>query len=210
VTATTQVTGFTATRRRKLIETTQADSRIPRVASQRSYLRGGLPPVYQEGDFGLRFVAALEEGLDPIVALLDGLAAHFSAEMAPLDILELLGAWVGEMPEEAWPEPVQRAWVRSSAELARRRGTRRGLELALSIAFPDLPLRVEDGGRVAWAAASDKLPPAGTATLVVYCDTPIPEARQASIARLIEQVKPVHVGHRLRVKVPRPPKAAGS
>jgi len=208
--ATTQVTGFTATRRRRLIAVTQAGGRAPKVASQRSYLRDSLPPVYQEGDFGLRFVAAFEEILDPIVALLDGLAPHFGADLAPLDILELLGAWVGATPQEAWPEPVQRAWVRSSAELARRRGTRRGLELALSIAFPDLPLRVEDGGRVAWAPMSDELPSAGTASLVVYCDTPIPEARQAAIARLIEQVKPVHVGYRLRVKVQRPPKAGSS
>ena len=44
----------------------------PPVASTRAYLRNGLPSLYQDGDFGMRFVGALEELLDPIVAILDG------------------------------------------------------------------------------------------------------------------------------------------
>ena len=54
----------------------------PPVASSRAYLRDALPAVYQEGDFGMRFIGALESLLDPIVAVLDALPAHFSAAHA--------------------------------------------------------------------------------------------------------------------------------
>ena len=64
----------------------------PPVASTRAYLRNGLPSLYQDGDFGMRFVGALEELLDPIVAVLDALPAHFDPNHAPRDILELLSA----------------------------------------------------------------------------------------------------------------------
>jgi hypothetical protein len=38
---------------------------------------------------------------------------------------------------------------------------------------------------------------------VVYCDEPLDEDVLASVARVIEQVKPVHVRYRLRVKAQR-------
>ena len=66
----------------------------PQVASSRAYLRNGLPSLYQDGDFGMRFVGALEELLDPIVAILDSLHYHFDANHAPADILNLLAAWL--------------------------------------------------------------------------------------------------------------------
>jgi len=53
---------------------------LPGSASGRSYLRTGLPAVYQTGDrtdFGMRFLTALEMVLDPVVALLDNLPSHF-------------------------------------------------------------------------------------------------------------------------------------
>ena len=40
----------------------------------------------------------------------------------------------------------RRELVLQSAEATRWRGTRRGLEMALRLTFPDLPLRVEDEG----------------------------------------------------------------
>ena len=120
----------------------------PPVASSRAYLRDALPAVYQEGDFGMRFVGALETLLDPIVAVLDALPAHFSADHAPRDVLDLLSAWLGVDLDESQTPAQRRAMVRQAAELGRRRGTRAGLELALSLGFPKLPLRVEDLGGV--------------------------------------------------------------
>jgi hypothetical protein len=89
--------------------------------------------------------------------------------------------------------------VRHAAELGRRSGTRAGLELALSLAFPKLPLRVEDLGGVRTAPPDGGMD-APAATFIVYCDKPIAEEVQAAVARCIEQYKPVHTTYRLRVK----------
>jgi phage tail-like protein len=176
---------------------------IPSSASSRLYLRAGLPAIYQEGDFGLRFVGALETLLDPILALLDSLDSHITPELAPGDILWLLGSWLGVELDESWAEDRRRELVRSAADLARARGTRHGLELELKIAFPHLPLRVEETGGVFAATDPSKLPPVEEPGFVVYCDTPLTEPEQASVARAIEHLKPIHIGYRLRVKAPR-------
>ena len=182
-----------------MVQLSSGPTETPPVASSRAYLRAGLPAVYQEGDFGMRFVGALETLLDPIVAVLDALPAHFSADHAPRDVLDLLSAWLGVDLDESQTPAQRREMVRKAAELGRRRGTRAGMELALALAFPKLPLRVEDLGGV----RTD--PPEGgadapAATFIVYCDTPIAEETQAAVARCIEQYKPVHTSYRLRVK----------
>ena len=65
------------------------DQPVPSPASNRRYLRDGLPGLYRDDDFTMRFVGALEQVLDPIVSVLDALPAHFDPELAPLDILAL-------------------------------------------------------------------------------------------------------------------------
>ena len=175
----------------------------PPVASSRAYLRGGLPAVYQDEDFGMRFVGALEELLDPIVAILDGMSAHFDPDLAPRDVLDLLAVWLGVDLDESQSIAARREKVRHAAELGRRRGTVRGLELALALSFPGLPLRVEDAGGVSWST-EDAAPVEASATqFIVYCDRAIPAEQQAAVARCIEQVKPIHTSYRLRVKAPR-------
>ena len=173
----------------------------PQVASSRAYLRAGLPAVYQESDFGMRFVGALEEMLDPIVAVLDALPAHFDPDFAPRDILNLMAAWLGVDLDESQEIKYQREMLRRSADLGRRRGTVRGLELALELHFPGVPLRVEDQGSVRITAKPGEKPKdAPPPSFVVYCDKAVPETMQAAIARCIEQYKPVQAGYRLRVR----------
>ena len=175
----------------------------PRVVSERAYMRGGLPSLYQEEDFGMRFVGALEEVLDPVVAILDALPHHFDPDLAPRDILSLLSAWLGVDIDESQPISTRRDKIRQAAELGRRRGTVAGLELALKLSFPNLPLRVEDQGGVVWAVDPAAKAEANPAQFIVYCDKTIPEEQQAAVARCIEQVKPVHTTYRLRVKAPK-------
>jgi hypothetical protein len=85
--------------------------------------------------------------------------------------------------------------------LSRLRGTRAGLELALALHFPRLPLRVEDGGGVAWSVGGP-LPAPGPASFVVLCDKPINRREATDVTRLIDAFKPAHVGYRLRIKDP--------
>jgi phage tail-like protein len=174
----------------------------PTVASSRAYLRNGLPAIYQESDFGMRFIGALEELLDPIVAVLDALPAHFDPDHAPRDILNLLSAWLGADIDESQDLKYQREMVRRAADLGRKRGTVSGLELALQLHFPDVPLRIEDQGGVKWSLDQQPVE-APPPSFVVYCDKPIPEQTQAAVARCIEQHKPVGTAYRLRVKAPK-------
>jgi phage tail-like protein len=182
-----------------MLQMSSGPKETPPVASTRAYLRNGLPALYQDGDFGMRFVGALEELLDPIVAVLDALPYHFDPNHAPRDILELLAAWLGVDLNETQDIRHQREMVLRAAELGRRRGTVKGLELALRLHFPEVPMRVEDHGGVIWHGRPG---PAErpSASFVVYCDIPVEENVQAAIARCIEQYKPVHSTYRLRVK----------
>jgi phage tail-like protein len=192
--------GFSAAPRAKLFASGDA---APTPAANRAYLRAALPAVYQENDFSMRFVGALETLLDPIVAILDSLQAYVDPDTAPQDLLELLTAWLGlELDETQTPEQ-RRELIRRAAELGRTRGTRAGLELALELAFPGAPLRVEDGGGVLIVSDPASLPDVNPPHFDVYCDEQLTQERLAAIARVIERVKPVHVGHRLRVRKPK-------
>src|SRR3954451_17566529 len=148
-----------------MVQLSSGTTETPASASSRAYLRDGLPSLYSDGDFGMRFVGALESVLDPIVAVLDALPEHFDPDYAPRHILNLLSAWLGVTLDESQPITVQRDTIRRAAELGRRRGTRGGLrrgttavlELALALAFPAVPLRVEDEGGVVWSVAAESV-----------------------------------------------------
>jgi phage tail-like protein len=179
-----------------------ASAVAPPIVSRRATLRRGMPSIYHETDFAMRFVGALERVLDPIAGVLDALPQHFAPDYASWAMIDMLSAWLGVEIDEAQPLEAQRETVRMAAELGRRRGTVRGLELALRLTFPGIPMRVQDGGGVRWSmdGAPAEVAPA---SFVVYVDTPIPEDRQAAIARCIEHHKPVQASYRLRVKTPR-------
>lgn len=181
----------------------------PPAVSGRRYLRDNLPGIYSEGDFGMRLVSGFEALLDPLVAALDNLPEHFDPVYAPRDVLDLLTEWLGLEHDEARSGEERRAIVRMAPELMRRRGTRVGLELALSLAFPGVPFRVEDGGAVTWSLDLDEPEKPAPPSFIVYCDVPLSPARLGAVARLIDQAKPAHVTYRLRVKSP-PRQSGGS
>src|SRR3954463_1152560 len=140
-----------------MVQLSSGTRETPTSASSRAYLRDGLPSLYADSDFGMRFVGALESVLDPIIAVLDALPEHFDPDYAPRHILNLLSAWLGVTLDESQPIDVQRDTISRDAELDRRRGTKGGLELALSLAFPAVPLRVEDEGGVVWSVAAESV-----------------------------------------------------
>jgi len=172
----------------------------PEPVTGRGYLRGHLPAIYTEGDFATRLVSAFESVLDPLVATLDNLPEHFDAAYAPRDVLELMTDWLALERDELRSGEERRRILQRAPELMRLRGTKAGIELALELAFPAVPFRVEDSGRVSWSLDPDGDWKGAPAAFVIYCDMPLPEDRQAAVARLIDQAKPAHVAYRLRVR----------
>ena len=132
-------------------------SDAPATVSVRRHLRNGVPDIYrrnatatrdQPPPFVMRFLHALEEVLDPIVATLDSLPAHLDVDLAPEHALEGLASWLGVDEVESLPPDQRREAVRRAGELGRLRGTRAGLQLALSLFFPSISMRINDHGGV--------------------------------------------------------------
>ena len=199
----------------------------PSTVSARQHLRQGVPDIYrrdrgarqdQPPPFAIRFLHALEEVLDPIVATLDSLPAHLDADLAPEHALAGLATWLGVDDVEVLPAQQRREAVRRAGEVARTRGTREGLELALSLFFPDIDMRVNDHGAVVVSErVDDTPPPAAIASVDVVCDQALPPETQMAVARCIESWKPVHAHYKLRVRrgdrvrtMPEVPRAASA
>ena len=178
----------------------------PPTASARRYLRDGLPAVYRENDFAMRFLEGLEEVLDPIVAFLDALPAHLDLSLAPPEFIMLVGEWLGVDPEGRWQgllghdEVRRRRLVGRATVIARRRVTRAALQLVLDLLFPDLGLTVRDFGRSTFSGEL-RDPPAADASFEVVSAVEPARGRRAAIDRVVEQLRPVHVAYRgLRIE----------
>jgi phage tail-like protein len=192
------------------IERAVGSDPTPRPVSMPGHLRGHLPAIYDDGDFGMRLLSSLEEVLDPLVAILDNLPEHFAAAYAPRDVLELLTDWLALERDELRSGEERRRIVGRAPELLRLRGTRAGLELALELAFPGIPFRIEDTGGVTWALDPDGAWKDAPDSFVIYCDMPLPENTLAAVARLADQAKPAHIGYRLRVRAADPDETGGA
>jgi phage tail-like protein len=185
-------------------------SDAPATVSVRRHLRDGVPDIYrrnhnatrdQPPPFVMRFLHALEEVLDPIVATLDSLPAHLDADLAPEHALDGLASWLGVDEVEALAPDQRREAVRRAGDLGRLRGTRAGLQLALSLFFPAISIRINDHGGVVVGESADAAPPPATAaSFEVLCDQSLPPETQMAVARCIERWKPVHAHYKLRVK----------
>src|SRR3954465_7926133 len=95
-----------------MVQLSSGSKATPPSASSRAYLRDGLPSLYADGDFGMRFVGALETLLDPIVPMLAALPEHFAPASPPRHILNRLAAWLGLDLDESQPIAVQRDTIR--------------------------------------------------------------------------------------------------
>lgn len=186
----------------------------PPTASQRAYLRAGLPTLYREPDsFAMRFVGGLEEVLDPDVAMLDNLHFHLDPQLAPPALLHAIASWLGLRIDEIVGLAERRELVRRAIDLApefadeegrrdrrgtkggtvRQRGTKGGLELVLRLSFPDLEFSVKDDGAATAGADPDELPVASPRSFTVSLPAGIDDRRRRAIDRIVADVTPVGV-----------------
>ncbi|MGD8641586.1 MAG: phage tail protein, partial [Gammaproteobacteria bacterium] len=117
-----------------------------------SYLDHYLPELYRETVFGppadLEAAATGADFLQRYLGLFEGIltpledkvaAAHLVTDpaSAPEDALEWLSQWVGLTLEPGLPEARKRRMIAEATNLYRKRGTLRGLSLALNVATGD-------------------------------------------------------------------------
>lgn len=170
----------------------------PKPAFNRQYLRNGLPSVYREGEhretFAEKFMAALEEVLDPLVAMIELLPAHLDMTIAPDEWVKMAGAWLGVDFDPLLDGPARRRLVIEAPRLARARGTVAGIRHTLELAFPEVPgIGVWDTGGVAHGEeALPDLPPDGPAVWVL-CPPGTPPQKRNAIRRTVELLRPVGV-----------------
>lgn len=180
---------------------------------------GALPAAYHEDSFSRRLTGVFDDGLAPIVSVLDNLDAYVDPDVAPRDFVEWLAVWVGFPIGETWPEDRSRQLVARAVAIYRWSGTVRGLKELVRI-YAGVEPEVIDTGGVTWSTTpggADGSKPAvnktnkkkGKAKGVEA--TPEPhllvrvrakgqggvDARQ--IEALINATKPAHVPHTLEV-----------
>jgi len=91
-------------------------------------------PQATPADFLERMLGSFEGVLTPMEDRIE--AAHLLTDPAavPEAHLDWLGAWIGVAFDPVLPASRRRAWLAAAPEMARRHGTRHGLELALDVA----------------------------------------------------------------------------
>ena len=92
-----------------------------------------LPEIYQQSDFITRFLTIFEQAFDPSVQTLDDFWAYLDPLTAPKALIPFLAEWVAWPLNPRWTLKQQRWLIRHAVELYQWRGTRYGLQLALSL-----------------------------------------------------------------------------
>ena len=186
-----------------------------RSATARRYLSRGLPAVYRdrigptaEDPLVVRWMSGLEEVLDPTVTLIDNLHWHLHPDYAPEAIVRLLLHWLGLHAAHDLPIEGARRVLREAESVAQRRGTRAGLELVLTLAFPSLDFDVRQSA--SFTEGEDPLQRvlAPAPSVAVHCTRrppPAPpstlsaEEEQRTVRALIEIRLPINVSYTLNL-----------
>jgi len=159
-----------------------------------------LPALYQDDGFALRFTAALDDVLAPVLLTLDCLSAYFDPWLAPSDVLTWLAGWVGAEVYESWTLAKRREVVARAVELYRRQGTVSGLAERIELVFGVAPEIEESGGVTASPTPGAPLPGRAEPGLLVRLRVDDPttvDVRRLDV--LVEAVKPAHIPHRVEV-----------
>ncbi len=178
---------------------------VPPGHDEPSRLLQYLPGIYAEDDFTNRFLQIFQSLLDPIQSAVDSTSLCLDPDVAPPDMLEWLARWVGLRLDPCPDEASRRFLIREAVELAKWRGTRRGLERELRLRLGGRSLIVEnfDGLRLGPDAAlglnshlGEKLDGGVSVTLVQPAESRLdPDL----LSGLVDELKPAYVEHRTRL-----------
>lgn len=162
-------------------------------------LMDGLPAIYGEDEFMTRFVAGFDEALAPIHAAIDDLDGYLDPALTPPDFLEWLGGWLGLIVDRSWPIRRRREFVAKAVGVYRWRGTARGIAEAVEL-YTGVRPEVEDTGGVdAGPEPLGAIPGTDPAEVVVRVRSGGGSVDPSIIDRIVSEVKPAHVRHRVEV-----------
>jgi phage tail-like protein len=172
---------------------------VPGLASPHP-LGPSLPAVYQEDGFALRFLAALDEVVAPVLSTVDNLDAYIDPDLAPDDFLDWLGSWVGMSLDETWDSARRRAVISRAVELYRLRGTAAGLAEHVELQTGG-EVEIIENGATGWSVDSGgELPGSPEPVLVVRVRVSDPKSVDPQrLDALVTASKPAHVPHQIEI-----------
>ena len=159
-----------------------------------------LPGLLRADRFAESLCASFDEVLAPVLLSLDGFPAYLDLGTAPEDMVEWLGQWLGITVDPNAAPAQQRNLLKSAGELHMRRGTKRGLELAVQAEF-GVPVQVVETGASSWSTEPGGQLPGEPVPAVVVVARPR-AGQEVDVERLdalVNAIKPAHIQHRVQV-----------
>lgn len=157
-----------------------------------------MPAIYQDDPATMRWMAALDDVIAPVISTLDCLGAYVDPMLAPEDFVVWLADWFGTVLDENWPTGRQRVAVARSVALYRQSGTVAGLRELIEL-VTGCEVEVTDSGGVAWSQAPNTALPGADepAVGVRVSAAPGRDLDLKAIDDLVAAAKPAHVAHRV-------------
>src|SRR5215211_4675414 len=159
-----------------------------------------LPALYQEDEFALRFVGALDEVLAPVFSVLDCLDSYLDPWLAPPDFVDWLADWVALTLDEGWTVAQRRELVAHAVTLHRGRGTTAGLARHITVVTGG-EVEIEESGACAFSERpGGTLPGSDSPRLHVRVRVADPSALDVRrLDTLVAEVKPAHLPHTIEI-----------
>ena len=153
-----------------------------------------LPVGMLEDDFFVRFVSLFQEVATGLLEGADGIDDLLDVDVTPDAVVRWLGTWIGiDTIDPSLPVTLQRRTVKTASSTLAWRGTKRGLELFLSLISRG-PVEVHDSGGVYAEGDAPSVPP----TVDVRVATTGGMSQQDFVTLVLDQV-PAQVVARIEV-----------
>jgi phage tail-like protein len=166
---------------------------LPDIVTSQSMVEH-LPSIYQEDDVSIRWLSALDQVLEPILASVDCFPAYLDTNIAPDDFLSWLGTWVGVSVSDDWPRERRQTLVSQAVDLFAKRGTVDGMKRFLTLVV-GMPCSLIEGGAVhATLIPNSELPGTDVSAFIVKFAGESPdESALARINAIIAEQRPAHL-----------------